>query len=55
MYFLNYGFRKTLLDKCLKSCVSEDPSTSNMVNGIKQCRNLNDTTFTIFIEHCESN
>ena len=36
MYFLNYGFRKALLDKCLKSRVSEDPWTSNMVNGIKQ-------------------
>ena len=30
MYFQNYGFLKTLLDKCLKSRVSEDPSTSNM-------------------------
>ena len=40
MYFGNYGFRKTLLDKCLKSRVSEDSSTSNMVNGIKQCWNL---------------
>ena len=36
MYFLNYGFRKALLGKCLKSRVSEDPWTSNMVNGIKQ-------------------
>ena len=33
----NYGFRKALLDKCLKSRVSEDPSTSNIANGIKQC------------------
>ena len=55
MYFPNYGFRKTLLDKCLKSHVSEDLSTSNMVNGIKHSRSLNDTTFTIFIDHCESN
>ena len=53
MYFLNYGFRKTLLDKCLKCRVSEDPSTSNMVNRIKQCINVNDTTFTIFIDPCE--
>ena len=36
MYFGIYGFEKTLLDKCLKSRVSGDPSTSNMVNGIKQ-------------------
>ena len=28
---------KKLLDKCLESRISEDPSTSNMVNGIKQC------------------
>ena len=55
MYFRNYGFRKTLLDKYLKGRVSEDPWTSNMVYGIKQCRNLNDTTFTIFINHCEFN
>ena len=28
---------KTWLNKCLKSAVSEDPSTSNMVTGVKQC------------------
>ena len=28
---------KTWLDKCLKSPVSDDPSTSNMVNVPKQC------------------
>ena len=55
MYFRNYGFRKTLLNKCLKSHVSEDPSTVNMVNGIKQCLDLNDTPFTIFIDHFEVN
>ena len=33
--------------------VSEDPSTSNMVRGTKHCWNLNDTPFTIFIDHCE--
>ena len=54
MYFQNYGFRKTLLDKCQKSRISEDPLTSIMVNGIKQCENLNDTTFTIFIDHWEN-
>ena len=37
MYFGNYGFRKTLLDKYLKRPVSEDPLTSNRLNGIKQC------------------
>ena len=43
------------LDKCLKSPLSEDPSTSDMVNGPKHCWNLNDSTFTIFIDHFESN
>ena len=33
--FLNLRTPKTWLDKCLKSPVSEDPSTSNMVNGTK--------------------
>ena len=55
MYFRNYGLRKTGLDKSLKSPVSEDPSTGNMVNGQKQCCNLNDSTFTTFIYHCEGN
>ena len=33
MFFSNYRLQKTWLDKCLKSPVSEDPSTSDMVNG----------------------
>ena len=37
MYFRNYGFRKAFLDKYLKSRVSEDSWTSNMVNRMKQC------------------
>ena len=37
MYFPRYGLRNTWLGKCLKSPVSEDPSTSNMVNGPKHC------------------
>ena len=55
MYFRNYGFRKGLLDKRLRSRASEDPLRRNMVNPIKQCSNLNDTTFAIFIDHCEGN
>ena len=43
------------LDKCLESRVSEDPLTSNMVNGPKLCWNLNDSTFTVFIDACEGN
>ena len=37
MYFGNYRQRKTWLEKCLKSLVSEEPLTSNMVNGPKNC------------------
>ena len=49
MYYWTYGLRKTWLDKCLKSPVWEDPSTSNMENGPNHCWNLNDSTFIIFI------
>ena len=55
LYIWTYGLQKTWLDKCLKSPVSEDPSTSNMVNGPKQFSNLNETPFTIFIDLCEYN
>ena len=55
MYFRTYEVRKTWLDKCLKSPVSEDPLTSIKVNGPKYCLNLNESTFTIFIDHCEGN
>ena len=37
MYFCTYGLRKTCLDKWLKGAVSEDPWTSDMVNGPKHC------------------
>ena len=37
MFLQNYGLRKTWLDKCLKTLASDDPSTSNMVNGTKHC------------------
>ena len=53
IYLWTYGLHKTWLDNCLKSPVSEDPSTSNMVNGPKHCWNLNDTTITIFIDPSE--
>ena len=55
MYFRNYGLRKTWLDNCLESPVSEDPSTGNRVNGPKNCCNLKDSTFTMFIDHSETN
>ena len=44
MYFRNYGLPKTWLDQCLKSPVSEDPTKSNMVNALKHCSNLKDTS-----------
>ena len=53
MYLRNYGLRKRRLDKCLKSHVSEDPSTSNMEDGPKNSSNVDDGIFTIFINHCE--
>ena len=55
MYFWIYGHRKTLLDKRLKRPVSENPSTSNMVNGPKHGWNLTDSIFTIFIDPSEDN
>ena len=42
-------------DKCPKSPVSEDSSTSNMVNVPKHCRNLQHDTFIIFIDRCQVN
>ena len=55
MYFQKYGLQKRGLDNCLKSFLSDDPSRSNMVNKPKHYCNLNDSTFTIFIYHCEDN
>ena len=54
MCFWSYGLRKTWLGKCLKSAVSQDRLTSNMVYGPKHCWNLRNSTFTIFLDHCES-
>ena len=45
MYFPNYGLRKACLDKCLKTPISEDPSTRgpfDIVNGPKHCAKLNE-------------
>ena len=44
---------KKWLDKCLKSCVLEDPETDNMENRSTHYSSLNDSTFTKFINHCE--
>ena len=40
---------------CLKSRVSKDPSTDEIANGSKDCCNINESMFTIFINHCEGN
>ena len=45
----------TRFDKCLKSLVPEEASTSNMVNGHKHCWNLDHSTFIIIIDHCQIN
>ena len=55
MYLRNCRNRKTLLDKCDKNRVSRDHSTDNIASGSKHCRNLNESTFTIFINPCEDN
>ena len=53
--FLNLWTLKNGLDKCLKSLVSEDPSTSNMGNGTKHCLNLKPSAFIIFTDPSEGN
>ena len=53
MYFRNYRLQKRWLDKCLINPIPNDPSKSNKVSGTKHCCNLDDRTFTIFIDHCE--
>ena len=55
MDFWTYGPPKTWLDKCLKSLVSKDRLTSNMVSGLKRYWNLNGIIFTRFIGHSERN
>ena len=55
MYLQNCGFQKTLLDKCWKSPDSEDQLTGNVVNGSKHYLNLNESTFTIFIDQWGGN
>ena len=46
---------KTWLDNCLKSPVSEDPSTTKMVNVPKHCSNLHHVTFIRFIDYYQVN
>ena len=53
--FPKLGTLKTFLDKCLKSPVSEDPSTSNMVNVPKHLPNLDYITCIILMRHYKVN
>ena len=55
MYFSNYGHRNTSLNKCLNSPLSEDPSTSNMVNSPKHFSKLGNSNFIILIDPCDDN
>ena len=43
------------LAKFPKTPISQDPSSTNVVNGSTHCLNLNDSTFTIFIDHFKDN
>ena len=47
--------KMTGLNKCLKSPVLEDLSTSNKGRGPKHCSVLNDSNFRVFIDPCSSN
>ena len=55
MYFRIYWLQKTCVDKCLKSRISDDHSTNNLENSSKHCCNMNDSTFTMLINHCKGN
>ena len=55
MYFRNYRLGKRGLHKCLQNPTSEYSSTKNMINAHKHCCNLDDVTFTIFIDRSEHN
>ena len=46
---------KTWSDKCLKTPVLADPSTSSRVNVPKYCWNLHPSILIIFIDHCQGN
>ena len=53
MYFWNYGLRNTWLDQSLKSPVSEDGLTGNILNGPKYCLKFSAVTFIMFLHHSD--
>ena len=60
MILIGFVFRKlrtpkTWSDKCLKSRLSEDPSTSNIVNELKHFLNLHQCTFILLIDQWKVN
>ena len=46
---------KTWLDNSLKSLVSDDPLTRNIINVPKHCWSPHQSTFIIFLNHCRGN
>ena len=46
---------KTWLDECLKSPLSEHPSTVNILKGLKHMWNLHDSTSIRFRHHYDQN
>ena len=60
MTLIEYAFSrlrtpKSQSDKCLKSLVLQDASTSKVVNVPKHSWNLHHSIFIIFIDHCQVN
>ena len=54
-YFRNYILPKIWLDQCLKSPVTQHPSTVIMLKVFWHLRNLHDTTFTILFRESGEN
>ena len=50
MYFQHFGLQNTLLDKYLKSRLSQIHSKGNMGSALKHCCNPNQTAFIISVE-----
>ena len=48
MYLKNYWLWKTLLLKCIKCPVSENPSEVNVLTSSKSCSNLEKTVLSLF-------
>ena len=51
MYFPNYWLAKRLLDRYLKSAISQYPSRNNMVKALKHISNHHGGTLIILLEN----